>query len=139
MKFLMRSSSLAVLALVVTGCSTPPPVPLKPGDLPAGFTAPATPEMATAPVWPTADWWNGFNAPELPALEKTAQVENLDLLAAAAVVLQAHANTGIAGSALFPSLSASGQAQRSGTKINGLSGTGEGHEQHLRHRRAGEL
>ncbi|MEJ0026477.1 MAG: TolC family protein [Rhizomicrobium sp.] len=125
MKFLMRSSSLAVLALVVTGCSTPPPVPLKPGDLPAGFTAPTTPEMASAPVWPAADWWNGFNAPELPPLEKTAQAENLDLLAAAAVVLQAHANTGIAGSALFPSLGATGQAQRSGTKINGSSGGGE--------------
>ncbi len=122
MKLLMRSSSLAVLALLAAGCSTPPPVPLKQGDLPAGFTAPTTPDMANAPIWPALEWWNGFKAPELPALEKTAQVENLDLLAAAAVVLQAHANTGIAGSALFPSLSATGQAQRSGTRISGIPG-----------------
>jgi len=122
MKLLMRTSSLAVVALVAAGCSTPPPVPLKQGDLPAGFTAPTTPDMANAPIWPATDWWNGFNAPELPALEKTAQAENLDLLAAAARVLQAQANTGIAGSALFPSLSATGQAQRSGTNTTTFGG-----------------
>ena len=122
MKFLLRTSSLAVLALVATGCTTPPPVPLKLGDLPAGFTAPTTPDMANAPVWPSADWWTGFNAPELPALETTAQAENLDLLAAAARVVQAHANTGIAGSALFPTLGANGQAQRSGNNQKGVPG-----------------
>ena len=126
MKFLLRTSSLAVLALVATGCTTPPPVPLKLGDLPAGFTAPTTPDMANAPVWPSADWWTGFNAPELPALETTAQAENLDLLAAAARVVQAHANTGIAGSALFPTLNATGQATRSGTNQKGVPGGNTG-------------
>jgi len=122
MNFLMRTSSLAVLALLAAGCSTPPPVPLKPGDMPAGFTAPTTPDMANATVWPTTDWWKGFDTQELPALETTAQAENLDLLAAAARVVEAHANTGIAGSALFPSLSATGQAQRNGTNTKGVPG-----------------
>lgn len=126
MKFLMRSSSLAVLTLVLAGCSTPPPVPLKPGDLPAAFTAPTTPDAANAPVWPATDWWTGFNAPELPALETTAKAENLDLLAAAARVVQAQANTGIAGSALFPALNATGQATRSGTNQKGVPGGNTG-------------
>ena len=122
MKFLMRSSSLAVLALVTAGCTTPPPVPLKPGDLPAGFTAPTTPEVANAPIWPATDWWTGFNSPELPGLETTARAENLDLLAAAARVVQAQANTGIAGSALFPVLNGTAQAQRNGNNAKGVPG-----------------
>src|ERR1700761_740347 len=101
MKSLLRSSSLAVLALVATGCTTPPPQALKPGDVPPAFTAPVTPDMTKAPVWPTLGWWSGFNTTELPGLEDTAQKENLDLIAAAARVIQAKANTGIAGAALF--------------------------------------
>jgi multidrug efflux system outer membrane protein len=124
MNSLMRSSSFAVLALVLAGCTTPPPEALKQGDLPTGFTAPTTPETASAPVWPSTDWWNGFSAPELPPLETTAKAENLDLLAAAARVEQAAANTGIAGSALFPLLTANGQASRSGSNVHtGIPGT----------------
>jgi multidrug efflux system outer membrane protein len=122
MKFLMRSTSLAVLALAASGCTTPAPEPLHTGDMPPAFTAPTTAETATAPLWPTTDWWNGFNAPELPPLEATAKAENLDLLAATARVLQAQANTGIAGSALFPSLNATGSAQRQGTNQKGVPG-----------------
>ncbi len=123
MKFLMRTSSLAVLALALSACATPPPVPLKPGDVPPAFTAPTTPETATAPIWPATDWWTGFNAAELPGLETTAMAENLDLLAAAARVVEAQANTGIAGSALFPTLSGTATASRSGTNLRGLPGT----------------
>src|SRR5258707_2762375 len=122
MKFLLRSSSLAVLALCATGCTTPVPTALKTGDVPPAFTAPKTREMANAPVWPPTDWWTGFNAPELPPLETTAKAENLDWLAAAARVVQAKANTGIAGSALFPTLNATGTAQRSGTDAKGVPG-----------------
>jgi multidrug efflux system outer membrane protein len=121
MKLLMRSASVAVLALTAAACTTPPPQALHPGDVPPAFTAPTTPETATAPLWPTVDWWNGFNAPELPPLETTALSENLDLLAAAARVQQAQANSGIAGSALFPSLSGSGNATRAGSNIPGTT------------------
>ncbi|HXC56036.1 MAG TPA: TolC family protein [Rhizomicrobium sp.] len=122
MKLLMRSTSLAALALVTAACTTPPPEALKPGDVPPAFTAPTTPETATAPLWPTLDWWTGFHAPELTPLETTALTENLDLLAAAARVQQAQANTGIAGAALFPVLSGTAGASRSGTDIAGVPG-----------------
>lgn len=115
MKFLMRSTSLAALALAASACTTPPPQALHEGDVPPAFTAPTTAETATAPLWPTNDWWNNFNAPELPPLETTALSENLDLLAAAARVQQAQANTEIAGSALFPQLSLNGDATRAGS------------------------
>jgi NodT family efflux transporter outer membrane factor (OMF) lipoprotein len=121
MKFLMRSASVAVLSLAAAACTTPPPVALHTGDVPPAFTAPVTPETATAPLWPALDWWTGFNAAELPPLERTALAENLDLLAAAARVQQAEANAGIAGAALFPSLNATGLAQRSGSNIPGTT------------------
>ncbi len=122
MKLLMRSASVTALALTTAACTTPMPETLRKGDVPPAFTAPATPEMANAPLWPAADWWTGFKADELPALETTAQAENLDLAAAAARVIQAQANTGIAGSALFPFISGGGSASRSGTDIPGLPG-----------------
>ena len=122
MNLLLRSSSMAVLALVAAGCTTPVPTAIKEGDVPAAFTAPKTPDMANAPVWPATDWWNGFSAPELPPLETTARAENLDWLAAAARVVEAQANTGIAGSALFPTLNLTGNAQRSGNNAKAVPG-----------------
>jgi NodT family efflux transporter outer membrane factor (OMF) lipoprotein len=112
MTILLRSTSIAALVFVLSGCTTTPPTALKTGDVPPGFTAP---HDEHAQLWPASDWWNGLNAPELPALEQAAQEQNLDLAAAAARVLQAQANVGIAGSALFPSISGTGNAERSGT------------------------
>jgi len=117
MKLLLPSTSVAVFALAA--CTTPAPVPLKEGDVPPAFTAPIAKD---APVWPQIDWWTTLNAPELPPLETTAKEQNLDLLAAAARVVQAQAQTGIAGSALFPSINATGTAQRRGTDQKGVPG-----------------
>lgn len=119
MKRLLRSTSVIALTLAAAGCTTPPPAALKPGDVPLAFTAPAAKDVA---VWPASDWWTGLNAPELPPLEIAAKEQNLDLIAAAARVLQAQAQTGIAGSALFPSINATGTAQRNGTNVKGVPG-----------------
>ena len=84
----------------LAACTTPNPQPLdRPGDLPPGFTAPMD---KSAPVWPKAAWWAGFNAEELAPLEELAQKENLDIAQAAARVLQAEATDGVA---LSPPLS----------------------------------
>ncbi|MBV9903907.1 MAG: efflux transporter outer membrane subunit [Alphaproteobacteria bacterium] len=120
MTSLMRSTSLAALAVALAGCVSPMPETLKPGDVPPAFTAPSS-AAPDAPLWPATDWWTSLNAPELPPLEATAQTENLDLLAARARVLQAQANTGIAGSALFPTINLAGSAQERGTDVPGTT------------------
>ena len=82
MKTIFRGLSVSLLALVAAGCSTPNPTALdKPDDVPVAFTGPVAME---APIWPDANWWVNFKAEELPALEDTAQKQNLDLAAAAA-------------------------------------------------------
>lgn len=118
MNNLLRTSSIAVLALAAAGCATAPPAALKAQDMPASFTGPIA---KTAPVWPKADWWKGFGSTELDGLIADARKNNLDLAAAAARVLQARAQTDIADSSLFPSLGLSGNASRTGQ--NGSSTT----------------
>lgn len=107
----LRGVSASVLAASLAACSAVPQPLNRPGDVPPAFTAPMD---KSAPVWPKADWWAGFNAEELAPLQETAQRENLDIAQAAARVLQAEANDGIALSALFPTLGASIGGQRNG-------------------------
>ena len=109
----LGSASLAVLTLALAGCATAPPQALQPTDVPQGFEAPIAKD---APVWPSADWWTGFGSPEMTADITIAQKDNLSLTAAYAAVLQARAQTGIAGAALWPSISGDASAQRSGSK-----------------------
>ena len=107
----LRGVSASVLAASLAACTANPQALNRPGDLPAAFTAPAD---KAAPVWPKASWWGNFGADELAPLQETAQKENLDIAQAAARVLQAEANDGIALSALFPTLGGSFDASRNG-------------------------
>jgi multidrug efflux system outer membrane protein len=126
MNNLLRTLSLGVSVLVLAACQTDPPVPLKTEEMPGAFTAPIT---KSSQVWPTSDWWTGFNSPELTQLEVTAEQSNLDLAAAAARVVQARGETGLAASALFPTLDLEGTAARAGSKqaITGIGGSGGTH------------
>jgi outer membrane protein, multidrug efflux system len=101
-----------VLAASLAACTANPQALNRPGDVPAAFTAPVD---KAAPAWPEAGWWAKFGSDELAPLQDTAQKENLDIAQAAARVLQAEANNGIALSALFPTLGASFDASRSGS------------------------
>ena len=120
MRTLLRLSSVSVLALASASCSTPVPEAIKPGDVPQSFTAPYT---KTSQVWPSTDWWTNFSSSELSGLETTAQTDNLDLAIAESQVLQAQAQTGISGAALFPDIGFNASAQRSG---NGGKAVGVG-------------
>src|SRR5260370_31581572 len=67
---------------------------------------------------PTLDWWRAFRSPELTDLMEQAQTANLDIAAAIARVVQAHALSPEAGAALLPIFSASGTTTRSRTSAN---------------------
>ncbi len=114
MKAIFRGLSVSMFALVAAGCTTPNPTPLdRPGDVPQAFTAPLADKQV--PIWPEANWWVNFKADELPDLISTAQKENLDLAAAAARVLEAEAQDGVAFSNLLPTANLQGGATRTGS------------------------
>ena len=114
MKAIFRGLSVSMFALAAAGCTTPNPTPLnRPGDVPQGFTAPVADKQA--PIWPEANWWMNFKADELPSLIDTAQKENLDLAAAAARVLEAEAQDGVAFANLLPVVNLQGSADRNGS------------------------
>jgi NodT family efflux transporter outer membrane factor (OMF) lipoprotein len=91
---------------------------MKTDELPKAFTAPyvtgAQKELST-------EWWKSFSSPELTSLTETARTDNLDLAAAAARVLQAQAQTGVAASTLFPSIGLDASARRQGSRIPGTT------------------
>ena len=111
----LRGVSATVLSASLVACTANPQPLNRPGDLPPSFTGLSD---KSAPVWPKAAWWAGFGSEELTPLEETAQKENLDIAQAAARVLQAEANDGIALAALFPSLGANFGVSRSGGNSN---------------------
>ena len=118
MKLLLNSVSAAVMAFALTACATTPPEPVKSADMPKAFTAPMAGD-ATQQV--TTDWWKSFSSPELTGFVDEAHTGNLDIAAAAARVLQAQGQTGVAWSTLFPSVDVTGSATRQGSRR--LTGT----------------
>jgi NodT family efflux transporter outer membrane factor (OMF) lipoprotein len=88
-------------ALLVTACQSTPMPGLPASDVPAAFEQAGT---ANAPVWPSQDWWQGFEDPQLAALVAQAQAGNLDIVQAAARLRQADARARQAGAALLPSV-----------------------------------
>lgn len=129
MRTISKAMSVSATALLLAGCQlTPPPEALKTVDLPKAFTAPVVDKAAS--VWPAADWWTQFNAPELPALMAIAMRENLDMKVAAGRVIEAEANNTVAFAALLPNVGASAGFSKRGTNTTdsesfstGLSGS----------------
>src|SRR5690348_13814233 len=93
---LLRSASIAVLALAAVGC-TPRPTALDPKvDLPANFTAPKSDAIQAAQEWPSVDWWKAFGTDELSTLQETAKTTNFDIDNALNTLTIAQASTGSA-------------------------------------------
>ena len=97
-------AALAALSFL-SGCSHAPSG--TPADT-VGVVAPAwrAGTAASAPVWPSAEWWTGFHSPELNALIARARTDNFDILAAVARIRQADAALVSAGAPLLPTVSA---------------------------------
>lgn len=123
---LFRSASMVGLVCGLGACASagrsPEPQALEPQKTPSAFAGAIAKD---APIWPSADWWAGFKSPELNDLVLKAQVDNLDVAAAAAQVLQAQAQSKITAAALFPSvdLQASAQRTQTGAGAGGRSAT----------------
>ncbi|WP_370691187.1 efflux transporter outer membrane subunit [Bradyrhizobium sp.] len=117
---------LATLCVVVSsaGCILTKDLPDPALDVPEGYKA-ARLTRADAP--PTLDWWRGFRSSELTTLMEEAQTVNLDIAAATARFIQADAQARVAGAALLPSLSGTGQqtySRSSGSSSSGLTNGG---------------
>lgn len=67
---------------------------------------------------PKGRWWTIYQDPALDALEGQVAAANQSLKAAFARLQQAHAQTGVARAAYFPSLTADASAARTGTSVN---------------------
>jgi NodT family efflux transporter outer membrane factor (OMF) lipoprotein len=100
---------------------------LDPGlDIPQAYEGgPKNPALAEAAV-PTLDWWRGFRSKELTEVIEEARAANLDIAAAVAQIVQADAQSRMAGAPLLPNVALNGSAThaRSSQSISGGSGGG---------------
>ena len=112
-------AALALLLALPAGCSLSPhyqrpTVPAPPDSYKeAGDWQPARPADTT----PRGHWWSMFEDPDLDALEAQVSDANQSLKAAFATLAQARAQTRIARSAWFPTITAQGDATRGETSV----------------------
>jgi NodT family efflux transporter outer membrane factor (OMF) lipoprotein len=78
-------------------------------DVPPAYRA-ARGNVEAAP--PALDWWRGFRSRELTSLIEEAQTANLDIGAAIGRIMQADAQSKIAGAPLLPTVDFDGSATR---------------------------
>jgi NodT family efflux transporter outer membrane factor (OMF) lipoprotein len=101
-------------------------------DIPQAYNdGPKNPGVAEAAV-PSLDWWNGFRSRELTDVIEAARAANLDIAAAVARIVQADAQSRVAGAALLPNVGLNGSATRSRTSqsTGGSSLGGGGGSEH---------
>ena len=79
---------------------------------------PLSSDSASAPAWPSSDWWRGFGSAQLDDLIAQAQRANDDIAAAVARVREAEAQAQIAGGPLFPALGVQADASRQRAKAS---------------------
>lgn len=106
------------------GCVLTQDLPDPALDIPDGYKAA---RLTDRDAPPTVDWWRGFRSVELTELMEEAQKVNLDIAAAVARFMQADAQARIAGAALLPNLSGTGQetySRTSGSSASGLTNGG---------------
>jgi NodT family efflux transporter outer membrane factor (OMF) lipoprotein len=104
-------------------------------DIPLAYElGPKNPALAEAAV-PTLDWWRGFRSKELTEVIEEARAANLDIAAAVAQIVQADAQSRVAGAPLLPGVTLNGAATRlrssQSTSAGGTSGSLGGSERDL--------
>jgi outer membrane protein, multidrug efflux system len=118
----VRCVLLFASVLVLSGgCASHPTRPPRP-EMPGVFDQ--GPRTQTV-IWPSADWYRGFDSGELDMLIEQAQRDNLDIAKAAARVRQADARARQAHAGILPSVDLTG----SPTYMAGHAfSNGSGHE-----------
>jgi len=114
-------SALALLGLLLAGCSVGPDFHRPDNRLPTSWSFS---KHQTAPAANPADlahWWRRFHDPKLNWLVEQAVSANLDVKQAAARLRQARAERQSAAAVFWPSLGASGGDQETNTGGNGLT------------------
>jgi len=90
-------------------------------DIPVAYDHSSRDPAVAEAALPPLDWWHGFRSRELTELIEEARSANLDIAAAVARIVQADAQSRMAGSALLPSVNLNGDAARSqASKTTGL-------------------
>jgi multidrug efflux system outer membrane protein len=97
-------------------------------DIPLAYDAGPRSSRAAEIALPPLDWWRAFRSRELTGIIEQARESNLDIAAAIARIVQADAQSRIAGAALLPTLDADATATRSKSSRNinntGIGGSG---------------
>jgi NodT family efflux transporter outer membrane factor (OMF) lipoprotein len=110
-----RLPSLSLLALALAGCTVGPDYVPPATDAPAQWTEAKTPGLIG--TGPEADkqldqWWTSFKDPTLDRLVGLAISDNLDLKIAEQRLVEARAERAQAAAGYYPTLDASGSAER---------------------------
>jgi NodT family efflux transporter outer membrane factor (OMF) lipoprotein len=116
------------LMLSLGGCLLSGEKPDPALDIPQAYDGgPKNPAVAEVAV-PTLDWWRGFRSKELTEVIEEARAANLDIAAAVARIVQADAQSRIAGAPLLPGVNLNGGATRSRASqaTGGLGGPSAG-------------
>ncbi len=104
-------------------------------DIPLAYElGPKNPALAEAAL-PKLDWWRGFRSKELTELIEEARAANLDIAVAVAQIVQADAQSRIAGAPLLPGVALNGSATHlrssQSTSAGGTTGSLGGSERDL--------
>jgi len=116
------------LMLPLGGCLLSGEKPDPALDIPQAYEdGPKNPAVAEAAV-PTLDWWRGFRSKELTEVIEEARQANLDIAVAIAQIVQADAQSRIAGAPLLPLVALNGSASHlrssQATSLGGATGLG---------------
>jgi NodT family efflux transporter outer membrane factor (OMF) lipoprotein len=122
----MKAAFLAA-SLALAGCTVGPNFDAPKPDLPAGWSATASPAApsrpAPQPVDAAAAWWTSFGDPTLTSLIARADSANLDLKQAALRISEARAQRDVTAAAQWPSLN--GNASFQNTRLSEGTPTGK--------------
>ncbi len=100
-------------------------------DIPQAYDGGPRNPVAAEAALPPLDWWRGFRSRELTEIIEETRAANLDIAAAIARIVQADAQSRIAGSALLPVVGLNASAQRSRPSQTTSSGSSGGERDNL--------